>query len=197
MLMHVGLMEGTVQPFPFPSPKELAHLAAADLDTIESLERPATPSISLQTEYLMTLYVPLERPLSATDSLKVWNIRSENSWLSGPGIKAKIVSPSGDWARIMPGGQTRLDVRLTLQTDDGQIISMFYNGIVHMKGEVLQRVMRGEAVTGRETYFAIAPTFETGSEKYSWLNTVQAVGKMVSFQRGGEGHVKYEIFRVK
>jgi hypothetical protein len=97
----------------------------------------------------------------------------------------------------MPGGPTRLDVRLTLETDDGQIISMFYNGIVHMKGEALRRVMRGEAVTGKEAYFVITPTFETGSEKYSWLNIVQAVGKMTSFQRGGEGHVKYEIFRVK
>jgi hypothetical protein len=186
-----------VQPFQFPTPDDLAHVPAPDLAVIGLVEGHASPSTTLETEYLMTLYVPLERPLTAADNLKVWNVRSQGSWLSGPGIKAKIVSPSGDWARVMPGGQIRVDVRLTLETDDGHIISMFYNGIVQMKGEALQRVMRGEAITAEEAYFVVAPTFETRSEKYSWLNGVQAIGKMVSFQRGGESHVKYDVFRVK
>jgi uncharacterized protein DUF3237 len=186
-----------VQPFQFPTPDDLAHVPAPDLAVIGLVEGHASPSTTLETEYLMTLYVPLERPLTAADNLKVWNVRSQGSWLSGPGIKAKIVSPSGDWARVMPGGQIRVDVRLTLETDDGHIISMFYNGIVQMKGEALQRVMRGEAITAEEAYFVVAPTFETRSEKYSWLNGVQAIGKMVSFQRSGESHVKYDVFRVK
>ena len=185
-----------MQPFQFPTPEELAHVAPG-LAALALVEPPASPSTFLETEYLMTLYVPLERPLSAADNLKVWNIRSEGSWLKGPGITARIIGPSGDWARLMSGGQIRVDVRLTLQTDDSQVISMFYNGIVQMNGESLQRVMRGEAITAAEAYFVIAPTFETRSEKYSWLNGVQAVGKMFSFQRGDDGHVKYEIFRVK
>jgi uncharacterized protein DUF3237 len=186
-----------VQPFQLPTPDDLAHVPAPDLAVLGLVEGHASPSTALETEYLMTLYVPLERPLTAADNLKVWNIRSQGSWLIGPGITAKIVSPSGDWARVMPGGQIRVDVRLTLETDDRQIISMFYNGIVHMKDEAVQRLMRGEAITASDAYFAIAPTFETRSEKYSWLNGVQAVGKMVSFQRGAESHVKYEVFRIK
>ncbi len=184
-------------PFRVPVPDELGHIPAPDLAVIGLVEAAASPSTALETEYLMTLYVPLERPLSAADNLKVWNIRSQGSSLSGPGINAKIVNPSGDWARLMPGGQIRVDVRLTLETDDGHVISMFYNGIVHMKGDALQRVMHGETITAEEAYFIVAPTFETRSEKYSWLNGVQAIGKMVSFQRGGESHVKYDIFRVK
>jgi hypothetical protein len=186
-----------VQPFQLPTPDDFAHAPAPDLAVIDLVDETASPSTALETDYLMTLYVPLERPLSATDNLKVWNIRSQGSWLSGPGINAKIVNPSGDWARVMPGGQIRVDVRLTLETDDGHIISMFYNGIVHMRADALQRLMRGEAITAEEAYFIVAPTFETRSEKYSWLNDVQAIGKMVSFQRGGESHVKYDIFSVK
>lgn len=186
-----------MQPFQFPVQQELTSLAASDLAAMGLVDAPATPSTTLETEYLMTLYVPLERPLSAGDNLKIWNIRSQGSWLSGPGIKAKIVNPSGDWARVMPGGQIRVDVRLTLETEDAQIISMSYNGIVQLKGDALQRLMRGEAITAQDAYFAIAPTFETRSEKYSWLNGVQAVGKMVSFKRGNDSHVQYEVFRVK
>ena len=189
--------EGTVQPFQLPTPGDLAHVPAPDLTVIGLVEGAASPPTALETEYLMTLYVPLERPLNAADNLKVWNIRSQGSWLAGPGINAKIVNPSGDWARVMPGGQIRVDVRLTLETEDGQIISVFYNGVVHMKADAMHRVMRGETITGKEAYFVVAPTFETRSEKYSWLNGVQAIGKMVSFQRGGESHVKYDIFRVK
>jgi hypothetical protein len=74
---------------------------------------------------------------------------------------------------------------------------MFYNGIVQLEGEALQRVVQGEAIKADEAYFVIAPTFETRSEKYSWLNGVQAVGKMISFKRGDNSHVKYEVFRVK
>ncbi|HJS99637.1 MAG TPA: DUF3237 domain-containing protein [Terriglobales bacterium] len=186
-----------MQPFQLPTPDDFAHVPAPDLAVIGLVEGAASPSTALETEYLMTLYVPLERPLSAADNLKVWNIRSQGSWLSGPGINAKIVNPSGDWARVMSGGQIRVDVRLTLETDDGHVISMFYNGIVHMKSDALQRLMRGEAIAAEEAYFIVAPTFETRSEKYSWLNGVQAIGKMISFQRGGESHVKYDIFRIK
>lgn len=186
-----------MQPFSLPTPQELVQVAAPSLAAMGLAENPVVPSISLQTEYLMTLYIPLERPLSPTDSLKVWNIRSQGSWLSGPGIRARIVSPSGDWARVIPGGRIRIDVRLTLETDDNEIISMSYNGVVQMNDQALARLKRGEALQAGEAYFVIAPTFETSSEKYSWLNGVQAIGKMVSFQRTAESHVKYEVFRVK
>ncbi|HKU22212.1 MAG TPA: DUF3237 domain-containing protein [Terriglobales bacterium] len=186
-----------MQPFQFPNPEDLAQVVAPDFARVGVLQNPRVPSTALETEYLMTLYVPLERPVGAADNLKIWNIGSQGSWLSGPGIKAKIINPSGDWARVMPGGQIRVDVRLTLETEDAQIIFMSYNGIVQLKDDALQRLMRGEAITAQDAYFVIAPTFETRSEKYSWLNGVQAVGKMVSFQRGNDSHVQYEVFRVK
>lgn len=44
-------------------------------------------------------------------------------------------------------------------------------------------------------YFITSPTFETKSEKYGWLNGVQAVGKALELKRGD--HVTYEIFAVK
>jgi len=182
---------------PVQAQEELICVSDPALSATEVMEPAAGPSTPLETEYLMTLHVPLERPMSAADNLKIWNIRSEGSWLAGPGIKARIVNPAGDWARITPAGQIRIDVRLTLETDDSQIIYVSYNGVVQMNAEALGRVMRGEMITAGDAYFVVAPLFETRSAKYSWLNELQAVGKMISFQRGADGHVRYDLFRVK
>ena len=132
-----------------------------------------------------------------TDNARIWNVRSEGSWIEGPRIKAKVVSPSGDWARIMPGGQGRLDVRLTLQTQDNGLISMSYNGIAWMDKLTSERVKKGETMKAGDFYFVIAPTFETKSVEYLWLNGIQAIGKMVAYKRGKGGYVKYDVFAVK
>jgi hypothetical protein len=62
-------------------------------------------------------------------------------------------------------------------------------------------VLKHEEVISDKTwpYFVIAPTFRTSSsEKYDWLNKVQAVGKMVEFERGGEdSYVKSYVFVVR
>ena len=42
-------------------------------------------------------------------------------------------------------------------------------------------------------YFRTAPTFETGSEKYAWINAIQAVG----IGQITEGGVSYEIHEIK
>ena len=42
-----------------------------------------------------------------------------------------------------------------------------------------------------DCYLITAPTFETKSERYGWLNGLQAVGKMVEIKRGD--HLIYDI----
>jgi hypothetical protein len=54
------------------------------------------PTTSLQTEYIMKMYVPLEAHVVG-DSLRLVN--HPGGWIEGPRIKGKIVPPSGDWLR--------------------------------------------------------------------------------------------------
>jgi len=68
------------------------------------------------------------------------------------------------------------DVRATLETVDGHLILMNYSGYRHGPAEVMDRLARGDAVDPSEYYFRIAPRFETGSQKYAWLNRTLAVG---------------------
>ena len=94
----------------------------------------------------------------------------------GPKVTGTIVAPGGDWVRSRADGTAKLDVRLQLVTDDGEHILMCYEGV---------GVPTEDGLSVRT-----APTFETGAEKYAWLNNVQAVG--IGLSAGGT--VTYEIY---
>ena len=79
----------------------------------------------------------------------------------GPRVKASIQTPAGDWITNRADGSYRLDVRLTLKTDDGALILVTYNGI-------------GQTTEAGASLRA-APLFETGDSRYTWLTRLQAV----------------------
>jgi hypothetical protein len=151
------------------------------------------PTVSLQFEYLMTIRATVEMPRPTGDNLRIVNVSGGSA--DGPKIKGKLLAPVGDWIRIMPGGIGRMDVRAAIETDDGQVVYFSYNGVQQCKKEGADKAARGELVTSDDCSFISAPTFETKSERYSWLNGVQAIGKMVELKRGD--HIIYEIFSVK
>ncbi len=97
----------------------------------------------------------------------------------GPKLKGTVIAPSGDAITIRQDGSSVLDLRLLLQTEDGQKILM---------------TCRGIAYAGPDgTLFArLQPLFETGSEKYAWLNKVVAVGV---FHRV-PGKVSYRVYQI-
>lgn len=152
------------------------------------------PTTSVQTEYLMTMHVLLAPPLPVDQSLIIANLPAGGS-VDGPQIKGKLLAPAADWLRVMPSGVIRLDVRATIQTDDGAVVFVTYNGVIQCSKEQGDRLNGGQELKAGDCYFLNAPTFETKSEKYGWLNAVQAIGKMVSI-KGGD-HVDYDLFAVK
>jgi hypothetical protein len=98
----------------------------------------------------------------------------------GARLRGKVAEmPGGDWLLVRPDGSLRLDVRLTLLTDDGAAILMTYTGIG----------VRTDAGLALRT----APQFETGDERYAWLNNVQAVG----IGSAGRESVTYEVYALR
>jgi Protein of unknown function (DUF3237) len=150
----------------------------------------------ITTEYLMTLYAPLETPQKIDDSLTIYNV-GPGGWVKGPKINGTLIAPAADWIRIMPDGNLRQDVRLTIKTDEGALIYVTYNGIISRSKEVGKRIAGGEVLTSADEYFLTAPTMETSAKAYVWLNHVQCVGKMVEVKTGGNAFVKYDIFIVR
>ena len=151
----------------------------------------------VSTDYLMTVYIPTERK-AIDNSLTVVNILP-GGWVKGPKISGKIIAPGGDWIRAMPSGVLRLDVRLTIETDDGAQIYMTYGGVVVGSKEATEALARSEVLNDKGLpYFITTPQFQTSSEKYAWMNQLQAVGKMVELKRAkNDAYVKYDIFGLR
>ena len=83
---------------------------------------------------------------------------------SGDRLSGRQVSRlNGDWLTIGPDGTGTLDVRLLMETDDGALVLIQYLGRVDT------------TQPGAPTYST--PRFETGDDRYRWLNKIQAVGK--------------------
>lgn len=154
-------------------------------------------STRIDTEYLMTYLALVDQPVAIDSSLMVANIKP-GGWVKGPRIKGQFVSPGGDWLRILPSGALRLDIRALIRTDDNASILITYNGIIQNSKESAERLMKGELMTTRDIpYFITAPTLQTSSEKYGWLNNLQLIGKLVEVKVGEDGYVKYDVFIVR
>ena len=95
---------------------------------------------------------------------------------SGPRLRGQILPGGGDWVLLRRDGVAQLDIRLTLRTDDDELIYVSCDGIFDIAPAVRQRIMQGAEVDPSEYYFRTALGFETGAQKYSWLNRLLAVG---------------------
>ena len=96
--------------------------------------------------------------------------------IDGDRLHGKLrAGANGDWLTTGPDGTSTLDVRMLIETDDGALIFMQYLGRV------------------RDGILYSAPRFETGDDRYRWLNTVQAVAKGSS-----DGTTtSYELYEVR
>jgi hypothetical protein len=111
----------------------------------------------------------------------------------GPRLRGEVLPDGGDWPLLRPDGVLEQDVRITLKTDDSAFIYVRYAGMRHGPPEVIARLAQGETVDPSEYYFRIAPIFESGAERYLWLNKILAVG--VS-ERLPPNIVRYTIFEI-
>jgi hypothetical protein len=177
----------------------LYKIAVAVVVTLVALAPPvAAQTTSINAEYLMTYRGELAAPYKIDDSLMIFNVRSPGGWARGPKINGTFIPPGGDWMHILPSGALRLDVRATLKTDDGALIYISYNGVMQVEPDTMKKMMSGAVMTSKDIpSFITAPTFETSSPKYAWLNGVQAINKVVELKVGEDGYVQYDVFIIR
>jgi hypothetical protein len=90
------------------------------------------------------------------------------------------VLPGGDdWTVKRSDGIVELDLRVTLETEDGALIHMTFEGI------------RDDGAPG-SPYFRTLPRFETAEPKFSFLNRMLAVGSG-EIRADGPVHVIEEL----
>jgi uncharacterized protein DUF3237 len=105
----------------------------------------------------------------------------------GPRLRGVVVSAaSADWLLLRGDGVLELDLRATLLTHDGALISMTSFGLRHGPPDVMAALGRGEPVDPARYYFRTTPRFQTAHPAYHFLNRLIAVG---SGDRRAEGPV--------
>ena len=93
----------------------------------------------------------------------------------GPRLRGKVLPGGGDWTLLRSDGVLDLDLRITLETDDGVLIFMSSLGLRHGPPDVLAALARGESVDPSRYYFRTTPRFETSAQPYAFLNRLIAI----------------------
>jgi len=116
----------------------------------------------------------------------------EGGEFEGPRLRGTLMPSGGDWVLRDEQGVARLDVRITLATDDGAHIYVQYHGVSRPLDESPPPSEGRRATQYGDRYFMTAPRFETGDERYAWLNDLVCVGE----GRSTEDGVAYRVYAV-
>ncbi len=113
--------------------------------------------------------------------------------LDGHRVSARVLPGGADWVTQSPDGSARIDVRLTLKTDDGATLGLAYTGRFLGPPGTMQRFVAGQPVEGEVSLQTVA-RFETADPRYAWLNDtiVIGIGEQVD---GAPIYSLYEIVR--
>lgn len=97
--------------------------------------------------------------------------------VTGERIRGRVGTGGGDWVLVGPDGWGRLDVRLTIHTDDGAHLFVQYFGVIEYT-EAAHAANAGERSSDyADHYFRTTPRLETGDERYAWVNRTVFVGE--------------------
>ena len=136
--------------------------------------RAQQPDSPLESEFSFSLLLDVDPQLDA-GHVRIAPVTGGT--FAGPNIRGTVHPGGADWITQVQG-HSSLDVRITLETDDGALIFMTYTGVV------------GRGAGG--LYWRVRPIFSTADERYDWLNQSVFIGK----NKQVEGKVAYDIFRI-
>jgi hypothetical protein len=125
----------------------------------------------------ITLREPITLPDTPLGTRMIFEVASAE--FEGERLEGRQVgAAAADWLTMDARGLGTLDVRATIETHDGAIIFTSYRG-------------RCDVPSGGVVY--AAPLYDTGDERYLWLNKIQAIAKGSLT----DDVLSYEIYEVR
>lgn len=122
--------------------------------------------------YTATLKSPFEVIGPTPEGLRV-NAYVTGGKVTGPRIKGKVLPVGGDWLTVRPDGVGILNVRATLETEDGALIYISYQGVGDLGEDGYQNFLDGNPPGKFPLH--VAPRFLTAHPDYLWVNRLQCV----------------------
>ncbi len=108
----------------------------------------------------------------------------------GPRLSGKLRPVGGDWITLRADGVCVLDVRITIEANDGALIDVAYNGILDAGVDGYSAFLRGEVPEIAQ--IRAAPRMRTAHPKYAWMNRTQFIN--IGEARLRENTVVYDVY---
>lgn len=127
---------------------------------------------------LMTFFLDIKPPYNVgrTPAADRRIAELPGGYFEGEKLRGRILSGGSDWQAVRGDAAVTINVRTVLETDDGALIGMTYQGLRHGPAQVIAAIARGEEVSPKEYYMRVSVNLETASERYGWLNRILAIG---------------------
>jgi hypothetical protein len=110
--------------------------------------------------------------------------------MHGPKITGEIRPVGADWLLIRRDGVGILDVRATMQTDNGAMIYAPLTGAADLGPDGYENFLRGELPS--KVSIRAVPRFQTSHPAYQWLNRLQCLN--VGEIETATGTVRYDVY---
>ena len=117
----------------------------------------------------------------------------ERGTVEGPRLRGEFLPGGGDWIMVGSDRVARLDVRATIRTHDDELVYVTVTGRATLSDEAIGRLWAGETIGWEEMHARSAPLFETGAERYAWLNSTVAI----AVNELSLNHVNYRVYSVR
>lgn len=121
------------------------------------------------------------------------NVYVTDGEVTGPKMRGHLRRVGGDWLTLRQDGVGILDVRATIELDDGALIYTTYSGVAELGTDGYDRFLKGDPPA--LVPLRITPRYHTGHAAYQWLNRLQCVGIGEVDMR--QMRVSYDIYALR
>jgi hypothetical protein len=113
--------------------------------------------------------------------------------VAGPKMRGRLRTVGGDWLLLRADGIGLLDVRATMELDDGALIYTTYGGVVDLGTDGYDLFLKG--ILPPRPELRIVPRYHTSHPEYLWLNRLQCVG--VGVFDVAQSKVSYDVYALR
>ena len=108
-------------------------------------------------------------------------------------MRGRLRTVGGDWLLLRTDCIGVLDVRATLELDNGALIYTTYGGVVDLGPDGYNLFLKG--ILPPRPELRIVPRYYTGHPEHLWLNRLQCVG--VGVFDVAQSKVSYDIYAMR
>jgi len=123
--------------------------------------------------FTVSLHMPPEEIGPVAEGIRV-NFYLAGGEIRGPRCSGKLLPVGADWLLTRKDGVGKVDVRATMEMQDGALVYAAYTGLLDPGPKAYEGFLNGTLPP--KFPIRTAPRFQTSHPDYLWMNRVQGYG---------------------